>query len=375
MKIRAAVLHAPHQPLVLETLEQQEPRDDEIRVRLVATGVCHTDISMMGRPFPVAQPIVLGHEGAGIVESVGARVRKVRPGDRVLMSYNHCGHCPACQAHAISYCDDFAGTNFVGLRSDGSAALRLDGQPVRHNFFGQSSFATHALCTERNVVPVPDRVPDEVFPLLGPLGCGILTGAGAVLNVLKPAIGQSLVVFGAGAVGLAAVMAARAVGLGEIVAVDRVPSRLALAEELGATRTVDASLVADSPAEIRRWLPRGADFSVDTTAVPAVLRQALEVLGPKGVCGFVGGAAPGTQLPVDVRDMMLKGKTLRGIVEGDADPDTFIPALIDLHLRGRLPVHRLVRTYPFAQINQAIADSLAGLTVKPILTFGPHDIP
>lgn len=369
MKIKAAVLHAPHTPLCIETLDLEEPRDGEIRVRLVATGVCHTDISMMGRPFPVQQPIVLGHEGAGIVEAVGRGVTKVEPGDRVVMSYNACGHCPSCDAHAPSYCHDFAAANFVGQRPDGSTALSLEGAPVRHNFFGQSSFATHSLCTERNVVKVPADVPDAVFEILGPLGCGIQTGAGAVINVLKPQMGQSLVVFGAGAVGMAAIMAARAIGVGTLIAVDRVPQRLVLASELGASHMLDASQPGDIAARVKELTGHGADFSLDTTGVPAVTRQALDCLAPRGFCGFVGGAPAGSELAVDVRDMMINGKTLRGIVEGDANPDVFIPALIEMQARGRFPFEKLVQMYPFEQLNEAIADSKSGKTVKPVVKF------
>lgn len=371
MNVQAAVLHAPQSALTLETLTLEAPRQNEIRVRLVATGVCHTDIAMMGRPFPVQQPIVLGHEGAGVVESVGPAVTKVRPGDRVVMSYNFCGACPSCHGHASSYCHDFAGMNFVGLRKDGSAALSLEGRPVRHNFFGQSSFASHCLCTEANVVRVPDDVPDDVFELLGPLGCGIQTGAGAVINVLKPQLGQSLVVFGAGAVGMAGLMAARATGVGTLIAVDKVPQRLELAGELGATHTIDAGAVSSVVAEIRRITGHGADFSLDTTGIPAVTRQALDALGPRGTCGFVGGAPVGAELAVDIRDMMMHGKTLRGIVEGDANSDVFIPTLIRMVLQGRFPLHRLVRMYPFDEFNEAIADSKSGATVKPILRFAP----
>lgn len=369
MHVQAAVLHAPHTALQLENLTLEAPRAHEIRVRLVATGICHTDIATMGRPFAVNQPIVLGHEGAGIVESVGSAVTKVRAGDRVVMSYNFCGACPSCHAHASSYCHDFAGLNFVGLRKDGSAALSLDDRPVRHNFFGQSSFATHCLCTEHNVVRVPDHVPDDVFERLGPLGCGIQTGAGAVINVLQPKLGQSLVVFGTGAVGLAALMAAKAVGAGTLIAVDKVPERLALARELGATHTVDVSQVSDVVAEIKHITGHGAHFTLDTTGIPAVTRQALDALAPLGMCGFVGGAAVGSELAVDVRDMMILGKTLRGIVEGDANADVFIPTLINMHLKGHFPLEKLVRFYPFAQINDAIADSKSGATVKPIVRF------
>lgn len=367
MQVQAAVLDAPKAPLRIETLELEAPRDREIRVRVVATGVCHTDISVIGRPFPVDQPIVLGHEGAGVVESVGRAVTKVKVGDRVVLSYNFCGECPSCQRHAPSYCQYFFGTNFLGQRRDGSTALSRRGQPVRHHFFGQSSFATHCLCTEHNVVKVPDWVPDHLLELLGPLGCGIQTGAGAVINVLKPQLGESVVVFGAGAVGMAGLMAARAVGAGNLIAVDRVPERLALARELGATHTLLADGSTDVVASIREITGGGADCSLDTTAVSAVLRQALDCLGPLGRCGFVGGAPVGATLEVDVRDMMLNGKTLRGIVEGDTNADTFIPHLLRLQAQGRFPFEKLMKIYTFESINDAIADSLAGLTVKPVL--------
>lgn len=371
MKITAAVLDAPNTALTVQGLELEEPRDLEIRVRLVATGVCHTDISVMRRPFPVAQPIVLGHEGAGVVEAVGASVTKVRVGDRVVLSYNFCGQCPSCQRHAPSYCQYFFGTNFLGQRRDGSTALSRQGQPVRHNFFGQSSFASHCLCTEHNVVKVPDSVSDELFELLGPLGCGIQTGAGAVINVLKPTLGSSVVVFGAGAVGMAGIMAAKALGAATVIAVDKVAERLQLARALGATHTVLADGTTDVVARIREVTDGGANCSLDTTAVSAVLRQALDCLAPLGRCGFVGGAPVGATLEVDVRDMMLKGKTLRGIVEGDSNADDFIPAMLRMQAQGLFPFEKMMKIYPFESINEAIADSLSGATVKPVLRMAP----
>lgn len=367
MQITAAVLHEPQGQLSFQTLELEAPRPREIRVRLVATGVCHTDISVMGRPFPVPQPIVLGHEGAGIVESVGSAVTKVKAGDRVVLSYNFCGECVSCQRHASSYCQYFFGHNFLGQRRDGSTALSYTGQPVRHQFFGQSSFATHCLCSENNAVKIPDSVPDEIFELLGPLGCGIQTGAGAVINVLKPQIGESFVVFGAGAVGMAGLMAAKAVGAAIRIAVDRVPERLKLATELGATHTIAADGQTDVVTLIRDITGGGANCSLDTTAVSSVLRQALDCLGSLGRCGFVGGAPATTTLEVDVRDMMLSGKTLRGIVEGDANADTFIPDLIRMQAQGNFPFEKLMKIYPFDAIKQAMEDSKSGVTVKPVL--------
>lgn len=366
MDITAVVLDQPGTPMRLQTLQMEEPRPDEMRVRLVATGLCHTDISMLKRPFPVEQPIVLGHEGAGVVEAVGTAISRFKPGDRVLLSYNHCQTCPTCQNWAPSYCQYFFGRNFLGQRPDGSTGLARAGQPVRHHFFGQSSFASHCLVNETNVVHVPDAVDDNLFPMLGPMGCGLQTGSGAMLNVLRPEAGQSVVVLGSGAVGMAAIMAARAMGASTIVAVDRVASRLDLAQSLGATHGVLAES-DDLAQQIKAICGGGTNVSLDTTAHPEVLRMALDVLAPLGRCGFVGGAAPGTTLQVDVRDMMLHGKTLRGIVEGDANAQAFIPQLLRLHARGLFPFERMVRFYPLADFQQAIDDSLSGVTIKPIL--------
>jgi aryl-alcohol dehydrogenase len=370
MKVTAAVLNAPGDALDLETLDLEAPREREIRVRLVATGVCHTDISVMARPFPVNQPIVLGHEGVGIVESVGNAVTKVRVGDRVVLSYNFCGECLSCLDHAPSYCRYFFGSNFLGQRRDGTTALSRLGKPVRHHFFGQSSFSTYCLCTEQNVVKVPDSVSDTLFELLGPLGCGIQTGAGAIINVLKPRLGESLVIFGVGAVGMAGLMAARAVGAATVIAVDTVSTRLNMATKLGATHTILVNDQTDVVDCIREITAGGAHCSLDTTSSSTVLRQAIDCLGPLGRCGFVGGAPVGATIEVDVRDMMLNGKSLRGIVEGDSNANTFILDLIAMQAQGRFPFEKLMKIYPFESINEAIADSLSGKTIKPVLRMG-----
>jgi aryl-alcohol dehydrogenase len=364
MQVKAAVVRARHAPMSLETLSLEDARDDEILVRLVATGVCHTDLAMRDQAFPVPQPIVLGHEGAGVVERVGRSVTKVRAGDPVVMSFNSCGHCPSCDEHAPTYCHDFFATNFAGARADGTSPLSNGDERIHGNFFGQSSFATYSICTERNIVKVPHDAPLE---LLGPLACGIQTGAGAVINVLKPRMGQSLVVFGSGSVGIAAVMAARAIGLTTIIAIDLLRGRLELARTLGATHVIDPSVTPDIVAGIRKITGHGANFSFETTGVPKVLRQAVEALTPRGTCGFVGAAAPGTEVSLDVMDIMTQGKTLRGIVEGDSTPDVFIPQMIELHRQGRFPFDKLVTFYPFDRINDAFADSESGKVVKPVV--------
>ena len=366
MLVQAAIARAPHAPMAIETLELGEPRADEVCVRLVATGVCHTDIAMRDQAFPVPQPIVLGHEGAGIVESVGASVTRVTAGDHVVMSYDSCGRCPSCLAGAATYCYDFFSHNFAGARADGSTALAHEGVAVHSHFFGQSSFATHAICRERNVVRVTHDVPLEI---LGPLACGVQTGAGAVMNALAVKAGESFAVFGAGSVGLSAVMAARVVGATTIVAVDINPQRLALARELGATHTIDAS--RENPVEtILAIGGAGVDFCLETTALSRVIRQAVDSLAPRGTCGIVGASPGGTEMTLDVLHMMTAGRSIRGIVEGDAIPQTFVATLVELYRQGRFPFDKLLTFYPFDRIDEAVRDSEAGTVVKAVVRMG-----
>jgi len=363
MKITAAVTRAPSAPFSIEELDLEDPRPGEVLVRIVATGVCHTDMVMRDQHLPVPQPVVLGHEGAGIVERVGAGVAKVAAGDHVVMSFNSCGECPSCREDAETYCHEFFGRNFLGTRSDGSSGLSQHGTPIHGNIFGQSSFASRALCHERNVVAIPKDVPLE---LMGPLACGVQTGAGAVMNALRIKAGQSLAVFGLGSVGLSAVMAARIVGAARIIAVDLHPGRLALARELGATDPIAAG-DTDVVAAITALTGYGVDYAIDATGVPGVIEQAVRVLAPRGACGIVGASPAGARLSADLTHLLSGGRHIRGIVEGDSRPDVFIPQLIDLHRRGAFPFDRLVRFYDFADINQAVADSESGRTIKPIL--------
>jgi aryl-alcohol dehydrogenase len=363
MQIRAAVARSPHAPLSLETLELAPPRDGEILVHVVATGVCHTDIVMRDQMYPVPQPIVLGHEGAGIVAQIGAHVRKVTPGDHVLMSYNSCGECGNCLAGATSYCLDFFARNFAGARTDQSTPLSVAGAAIHGNFFGQSSFATFAICTERNVVKVPRDAPLEK---LGPLACGVQTGAGAAINGLHVSLGSSFAVFGCGTVGLSAVLGARLVGAGTIIAIDLVESRLALAREFGATHTIHAG-AADAVKTILEVTGTGCNFALDTTGLPKVIRQAVDSLAPRGACAILGASPAGAEVSLDLIHLMSGGRSIRGTVEGDSSPDVFIPKLISLYLEGRFPFDRMLKFYALDQINEAIADSEAGKTIKPVI--------
>jgi len=364
--IRAAIAREPGQPLQFESASLEAPRDNEVLVRMVATGVCHTDMVVRDQQFKTPLPMILGHEGAGVVEQIGRNVTTVAVGDHVVMTYMYCGLCAPCATGHPAHCANMGPLNFGGGRMDGSSsACCHDGGELHDHFFGQSSFATHAIASELNVVKVPKEVELE---LLGPLGCGIQTGAGAVLNAMKVHAGSSFAAFGTGAVGLAAIMAARVAGATKIIAVDVNPARLQLALELGATHTVN-SRETDPVAAIRELTGGGADFTLECSGRAAVLRQAIDSVGLLGTCGIVGATPEGTEASFNVNDVMIPGRRIMGIVQGDVVSRTFIPELIELYRQGRFPFDRLVKFYPFDQVNQAMADSEAGVTIKPILRF------
>jgi aryl-alcohol dehydrogenase len=235
-EIRAAVLRAPKSPFLIESVKLDAPRADEVLVELVATGICHSDVAIVEQILPLPPPLVLGHEGAGIVREVGSAVTSVSVGDNVVLGFASCGECRECTGGHPAYCDLMGALNFGGRRPDGSAVIHdSKNEPLNASFFGQSSFATHSIARARNVVKVRRDIP---LKLLGPLGCGFMTGAGTMFNVLKPERDSHVAIFGAGAVGFAALFAARAMGCRRILVVDRVKSRLDLARELGATEIV-----------------------------------------------------------------------------------------------------------------------------------------
>ena len=352
-KIRAAVLRTKGGPLRIEPLELEGPRDDEVLVRLVATGICHTDIDMCDHWDGADGPVVLGHEGAGVVEQVGKSVKSFKCGDHVVLSYQSCGRCRHCRSGHPPHCEHFYEANFGFRRLDGSNALHRSG--VRGHFFGQSSFATHTLATARNLVKVSKNLRLEV---LAPLGCGLQTGAGTVMNSLEASSGAGIAIFGTGAVGLAAVMAARIVGADPIIGVDIIPGRLELALELGATHVIDNrhDPVASRIAAITGG---GVAYVLETTGNPKMRQLATEVLNPGGTVAIFTGATGTRSVP--------GGRKSLGIIEGDAVPQRFIPELIALYRAGRFPLDRLVNFYAFDEINRAIADAKRGETVKPVL--------
>lgn len=363
MRAVAAIFEELDQPFRVDEVEVDEPRAGEVLVRIVATGVCHTDALAQHGDLPFPAPGVLGHEGAGIVEAVGDGVTSVSAGDKVVIGWPWCGVCRNCLDGQPRYCLQLGPLVTRGGRVDGSTTLhRRDGSALHSHFFGQSSFATYAITDGNAVVVVPDDAPVE---LLGPLACGIGTGAGAVLNALQPPTGSSLVVYGAGAVGLAAVMAARSTGATRIVAVDVHEHRLQLATELGATEVVNAAKT--NPVEAVHEICDGpADFSIDCTGNVDVLRQAADSVGMRGTVGVVGGAPANATFTLD-HLTTLWGKRVVGILGGEGRSQTLIRALIDLNRQGRFPFDRLVTEFPLDQVNDAFEASHSGDVIKPVL--------
>ena len=355
----AAVVRVPGERFLLETVELDDPRAGEVVVRIEAAGVCHTDVNMQ---HVVPMPAVFGHEGAGVVEEIGAGVDYVKPGDRVIISWPACGECPSCISGRRDICDNQFPLLFSGRRLDGSQTMKLGGDWISGAFFQQSSFATHAVAPANSLVRVEDDLPPE---LLAALPCGVMTGAGSILNALRVGVQDDPVVFGAGGVGLSAVMAARLAGADPIIAVDINSDRLALALELGATHSLNAT-DGDVVSRVKEIIPRGTRFAYDTSGVESSWRAAAQCLGMGGTFGNV--AVPIVDTPdFQPIEMLSKGARLQFILAGSSTPRVILPRLINWYKQGRFPFDRLVKRFDFADINTAFEESAAGRAIKPVL--------
>jgi aryl-alcohol dehydrogenase len=282
----------------------------------------------------------------------------------VALSFDYCGECRNCTSGRPAYCEVFGALNYFGRRMDGTVTLGKGAEEIHGSWFGQSSFATYAVASQRNAVKVPQDIPLE---LVGPLGCGLQTGAGTVFNVLCPQAGQGIGIFGLGGVGLSALMAAKSIGCDPIVAFDVNQHRLDLAAELGATHTFNPAEHKDLVWDVQLAV-MPLDFAFDSVGAGPVIRQALELLATPGHCATVGFQGLENEITID-QGALLLGRTLSGVVEGDSEPHTMIPTLIELYKEGKFPFDRLIKRYELEEINQAIADSEAGTTIKPVVVF------
>jgi aryl-alcohol dehydrogenase len=364
MEVTAAVAEEVGGPFRLDQVTLGPPGAGEVLVEIVGVGLCHTDLAAKAGHLPFPLPGVLGHEGSGVVVEVGSDVTKVGRGDRVVLSFNSCGTCPHCAEAEPAYCLEFMSRNLAGVRPDGTSPLRRGGQVLGGEFFGQSSLATHAIAHERNVVKV-DSSTD--LRLLGPLGCGIQTGAGAVLNSLDCKAGSTLLITGGGSVGLAAVLAAVAREVGRIIVVEPHEERRKLALALGATHALDpaAGPVSD---QVRAIVAGGADYAIDTTGVGDVVAQVFGCIAHRGAIGLLAVPAdPEAAVSLSLIQAAVTGLTVTGIIEGDSNPDEFIPHLLELHREGRFPFEKLITTWPFSKINEAVEAQARGEAVKIVL--------
>jgi aryl-alcohol dehydrogenase len=364
MRTRAAILSQVNDPLAIGEVEIGEPQFGEVLVQMVASGVCHTDVHVMHGLLPVPLPAILGHEGAGIVQAVGPGVTKLSAGDHVVMAaVPHCGQCRACLEGKPFVCQHLFALAFGGAMPDGTKRFRQDTAPLSH-FFCQSSFAEYTLVPARNAIRVP---PDVSLEQLGPLGCGIETGAGAVLNTANVQAGDSVAIFGCGGVGLSAVMAARLAKAFPIIVVDIREPRLQLARELGATETIQAG-TTNVVAAIQQRTHGGVDYAFECVGRADTIRQSVDCTRVGGTAVITGAVAAGAEVPLDGIGLLLKN--IRGNHQGSSIPELFIPLLVDLWRRGEFPFDRLFsRTYSFPDINQAITDMEHGEVIKPIIRY------
>lgn len=364
MKIKAAVVKEKGGKFEFCDVDLSEIKENELLVKVVASGICHTD--EFGRQGGIDQkfPAVFGHEGAGIVEKIGTNVKGIEKGDHVAFSYSYCGECDACREGKPYYCENFNDINFGGTASDGETRIKMDGKDVAM-FFGQSSFAEYSIVDKKSVVKV-DK--DVDLSLVAPLGCGIQTGAGTVNNIIKPSINSTIAIFGMGAVGLSALMAANLEHCKTIIAVGGNEKSLELAKELGATHTVNRKKVKSVPDEIKKITGKGVDFAIDTSGVGTMIQHAIDstafngsifVLGPSGIIeSFNVGA-----------DILMNMKTLRGTCEGESIAQKYIPEMIRMYKEGKFPIDRLIKVYEFDDIENAFDDSLNGRVIKAVLSI------
>ncbi|KAK9894435.1 GroES-like protein [Cystobasidium minutum MCA 4210] len=364
----AFVLEQVNSDFKLETVELDDPQDEEVLVEVVACGLCHTDLLIANGAFPSPFPNIVGHEGSGKVIKVGKSVTRVKEGDSVLLSFSYDQKCKTCKAGHPAACKTWTELNFGRIRPDGSnTSATLNGKRIHGTFFGQSTFGKHALVVESSVTKVPD---DTDLVLMSPLGCGMQTGSGAVLNVLKPEnpSESSIVVFGAGAVGMAAVFGAAYAKIKTIIVVDIVENRLELAKTLGATHSINGKS-SDVVKQIQDLTDGGCDYVVEATGAAPCIKAGWEALGPFGKMVQLGTPGPGPTNNIPIHEAVCLTKTYYGVSEGDSNPPEYIPKLVHMYKEGKFPLDKISKVYSYKDMEEAIHAMHDGTVIKPIIQF------
>ncbi|KAK9897850.1 Zn-dependent alcohol dehydrogenase, class III [Cystobasidium minutum MCA 4210] len=364
MKTSVYALEALNEDFHKREVDIDSPDDDEVLVKIVASGLCHSDLNVVNGISPMDLPAVVGHEGAGVVQEVGKLVKGIKPGDKVMLCWTHCGRCEQCDAGERSLCEHWPAWNLFGKRPNGKKTWS-DGKAEYSNFLSQGSFGQHVLVQESGVIKVNDDA--DLVALAGGIGCGILTGAGTVFNTFHGSrVGSSIAVFGVGAVGAGCIMAARSGHYSKIIAIDLHPARLQIAKEIGATHVINGR---DSDVVAQIQALGGVDYAVEATGVPKVMEDAYASLKRAGTVAIVGIAPRDKKFALPISDHMQFGRKVIGVALGSAHPKTFIPFLIELYEQGRLPIDKLCKTFPISQINEAVQAMKDGTVIKPVVVF------
>ncbi len=363
IKMKAAVLYELNQPVVVEELELEKPKEREVLVKMVASGVCHSDLSVTNGTIPLPLPIVLGHEGAGIVEEVGPGVTAVKPGDHVILSWvPNCGQCSFCAMGRSYLCEARALTR-GGTMLDGTRRIRKGTKEYNH-MLGVSTMATHTVVPEISLVRIDPDIPLREAALIG---CGVMTGVGAVINTAKVEPGSRVAVFGAGGVGLNVIQGAVLASAETIIAVDLLDRKLQFAKQFGATHLINASR-EDPVQKIKDLTGGGVDYAFEAIGHGAVITQAYQATRRGGTTVVIGVAAPGVQASIPANTLVLEEKTLKGSYYGSARVQVDIPRLIRLYKSGRLKLGELIsNTYPLEDINKAFEDLQKGENARGVL--------
>jgi Zn-dependent alcohol dehydrogenase len=361
--MKAAVVRTPGKPMTIEDLDIAEPKVGEVKVRILASGLCHTDIAAWHGYLPVPMPIVLGHEGVGIVEKTGDMVASLKPGDKVLINaLVYCGECPDCEKGPYGTCSRNVPLMFGGGLKDGTTRLSKGGEAV-HSFFCQSAFAEYCITDQAFAVKLPEDVPAEK---LVALCCGGATGIGAVVRKAQVWPGAYVAVYGCGGVGISAIIAAKLSGAAKIIAIDMLDNKLKLAGEFGATHTVNSSK-SNVPEIVREITGGGADFSIEAIGRSDTVSQCVDMIKPGGTAVVVGAPGPGVFAPIEITNLLVE-KTVTGCTIGSLKPQSDIPRFIELYKEGRLPVDRLVQAeYSLDKINEAFEAAERGEFIKAII--------
>ncbi|HVE91055.1 MAG TPA: Zn-dependent alcohol dehydrogenase [Actinomycetota bacterium] len=362
--MKAAVLQAFGEPVTITDVELAPPKAGEVLVRIRATGVCHSDLSMQQGKLPYPLPCVLGHEGAGVVEQVGPGVASVAPGDHVVVVWSPiCGHCFYCLRGQAHLCET---SQVLGLMEDGTSRLSRDGETLYHAI-NAATFAEAAVLRENSVVKIPDDVPFEIAAVVG---CGVLTGVGAAVKTASVRPGDSVVVVGCGGVGINVIQGARLAGADPIVAVDAVAGKLEMAQRFGATHTVNASETDAAAAVLGLTEGRGADAAFEVVGNVKLQRQVYDMTRRGGSAVFVGVAPFGDEVSLPSLFLTLGEKKVLGCFYGSCDPRRDIPWILSLWRAGKLDLEGLISQRSVLEnINDAFEDMQAGKVIRTVLSL------